>query len=391
MTPVRRRQRPQAPRGTAGLSLIEIMIALAIGSLLILGLVQVFAASRTAYQLSEGMARTQENARFAMDYLQRDIRMAGHYGCVNDQSHLQTPGALVSHFIPVATAATWGIDFPVAIRGYDATGTAPTNTVDLDSPSAGYTPALPAAIAALPALPGSDIIELRFLGNEGVPVTGIVTTALNTVISVDAARWDTLTQDGVANPTMFGLADCSNADVFRAAAVNAGAGTVTVATPIDRYTAQPAGQTMLFRAESMVYYIAPGATGEPALWRARSTNTGTYPPANREELVEGIENMQLLFGLDRQADLANNPPSGFIDVHQPASAVVNDPVQWRRVGVVQVGLLASSPNQAAASQPDAAARKRLLGVIFDPSAVADTRYRESYEATVALRNRLYGN
>jgi type IV pilus assembly protein PilW len=117
MTPVRRRQRPQAPRGTAGLSLIEIMIALAIGSLLILGLVQVFAASRTAYQLSEGMARTQENARFAMDYLQRDIRMAGHYGCVNDQSHLQTPGALVSHFTPAATAATWGIDFPVATRG----------------------------------------------------------------------------------------------------------------------------------------------------------------------------------------------------------------------------------------------------------------------------------
>ena len=53
-------------RRQAGLSLIELMIALLIGSILLIGLVQVFGASRTAYQLSEGMSRTQENARFAL-------------------------------------------------------------------------------------------------------------------------------------------------------------------------------------------------------------------------------------------------------------------------------------------------------------------------------------
>src|SRR5690606_21928152 len=73
-------------RGAAGLSLIELMIALAIGSLLILALVEVFAASRAAYMLATGLARTQENGRFAIDILQRDLRMAGHAGCVNDQA-----------------------------------------------------------------------------------------------------------------------------------------------------------------------------------------------------------------------------------------------------------------------------------------------------------------
>ncbi len=71
----------------SGLSLIELMIALTIGLIIMLGVVQVFAASRTAYQLSEGLARVQENSRFAMDSLQRELRMAGHFGCVNDQAH----------------------------------------------------------------------------------------------------------------------------------------------------------------------------------------------------------------------------------------------------------------------------------------------------------------
>lgn len=376
----------------AGLSLIEIMIALAIGSLLILGLVQVFAASRTSYQLSEGMSRAQENARFAMDYLQRDIRMAGHYGCVNDQSHLQTVGALTNHF-PAAAPGSWGIDFPVSVRGYEASATAPGSTVALTAPVADWDPLLPAAISALAPLPGSDIIELRFLANEGVPVSSITNpTATTTRIQIldPATRWDTFTDNGVAAPDMFGIADCSFADVFFATAVNPGAGTVDVGTFIDRYTPQPAGQTMLYRAESLVYYIAEGASGQPALHRARSAGNGVYTGV--EELVEGIENMQLLFGLDSVDDLTTTPPSGYVDEQVPASGVTNTPLQWRRVGLVQVGMLASSPNPAAAGAPASDAQwRRALGVEFEPPAVNDGFYRASYEATIAPRNRLYGN
>lgn len=385
-------------RLSIGLSLIEIMIALAIGSLLILGLVQVFAASRTAYQLSEGIGRSQENGRFAMEYLQRDIRMAGHYGCVNDQSHLQTPGALNATYFGAATGATIGRDFPVGVRGYDANGTAPGATLNLAAPTAGWTPALPAAIAALAPIAGSDVLELRFLASEGTPVTNIANpSATNTIISVNPARWGPLITDGVANPTMFGIADCSYVDVFPASAVNSAAGTVSVNGQIDRYTPQPSGQTMLYRAESIVYFLRrkPAPSGQVALYRARSNAGGTYPAANVEELVEGIENLQLLFGLDRQTDLANRPPTGFIDVHLPASNLAftgaNAVINWRRTGVVQVGLLAVSPNPAAVEAPLPANRRRALDVTFVPPPTGDTNYRATYESTVAIRNRLYGN
>ncbi len=383
-----------------GLSLIEIMIALAIGSLLLLGLVQVFSASRAAYQQSEGMARTQENARFAMDFLQRDLRMAGHFGCINDQSHLQNVGAMVNWF-PAPAGATWGINFPIpvsvplplgrgsSIAGYDATNTAPGNTVNLGAAAGGWVPPLPAAVAALAPLAGTDVIELRFFSTEGLPVTNITNPiATQTVITVPAAQWATLTANGVANPTMFGISDCSFADVFPALAVNPGAGEVTVNAFINRYTPQPAGTTMLYRAESLVYYIGTGASGAPALFRARANNAGNYA-LDRQEMVEGIESLQMLYGLDTTVNMAADPPTGFINTHVTAAAVLNNPVQWRRVGMVQVGILSSSPDVAAS--PDAAQNPSALGIIFNPPVPADSRYRAVYETTIALRNRLYGN
>ena len=59
--------KPIARKRVQGLSLIELMIAILIGLFLLIGVIQVFAAARTAYQLSSGLARAQENGRFAVD------------------------------------------------------------------------------------------------------------------------------------------------------------------------------------------------------------------------------------------------------------------------------------------------------------------------------------
>ncbi|WP_258223915.1 prepilin-type N-terminal cleavage/methylation domain-containing protein, partial [Stenotrophomonas sp. HMWF003] len=145
----------------AGLSLVELMIAMVIGLLLMLGVIQVFIASQAASRLSEGVARVQENGRFALDFLERDVRMAGHMGCVNDQGHIVRELGSPR----ISTGATPGngspLDFNVSVQGYEAPGTAPGNTLVAGG---GSIPAnLPAAIAALaPApMPGSDILVLR--------------------------------------------------------------------------------------------------------------------------------------------------------------------------------------------------------------------------------------
>lgn len=378
------------PFTARGVSLIELMVAMAIGSLLLLGLVQVFSASRAAYATSEGVARVQENARFAIDYLQRDIRMAGHFGCVNDQAHWVKGAAdLASHF--GTGAADEPTNFNVSIHGYESTNTGPGQTVTLGSATAGWSPGLPGNISALSPLPGSDIIELRYLDNEGVPVTNLTVSGTRTVVAFPAAKSGSLTSDGITAPTMFGVADCASVDVFPTAATNLAVGTVTTEDAIEfsaRYTTQPEGQTLLYRAESIVYYVALNTAGTPALFRARFNGTAFAT----EELVEGIESLQFLYGRDSTTNIsAATPPSGTITLQNTALTLNNDANEWRRVGLVQVGVLAQSPNPAGAGSAETASRPRALGVVFNPPVTNDTRYRSSYEVTIALRNRLFGN
>jgi len=65
-----------------GLSLIEIMISLLIGAFLLGGVLQIFIGSKQTYRMQENLSRLQENGRFALDFIGRDLRMAGYWGCL---------------------------------------------------------------------------------------------------------------------------------------------------------------------------------------------------------------------------------------------------------------------------------------------------------------------
>ena len=65
----------------SGMTLVELLVALAIGSFLMIGAVQVYNQSRQAFVINESIARVQETAQFAMDTLEADLRMASNWGC----------------------------------------------------------------------------------------------------------------------------------------------------------------------------------------------------------------------------------------------------------------------------------------------------------------------
>lgn len=64
-------------RHQQGLTLVEIMIAITISLLLLAGVMQIFLGSKSSYNLQNGLGRLQENGRYAMDILDRNIGMAG--------------------------------------------------------------------------------------------------------------------------------------------------------------------------------------------------------------------------------------------------------------------------------------------------------------------------
>jgi len=83
----------RALRGQGGFTLVELMVAMSIFLLILVGVFQVFDPSSRAYSTSERKLGVQQNARVAMDVMSRQIRMAGYFpenvdvGTANDLSH----------------------------------------------------------------------------------------------------------------------------------------------------------------------------------------------------------------------------------------------------------------------------------------------------------------
>lgn len=66
-------------RGQDGFTLVELMVAMSIFLLILVGIFQVFDPSSKAYSTSERKLGVQQNARVAMDMMSRQIRMAGYF------------------------------------------------------------------------------------------------------------------------------------------------------------------------------------------------------------------------------------------------------------------------------------------------------------------------
>ena len=83
-----------------GLGLIELLVALAIGSVLIVGAVYVYSQSRSTYRVSDTVARLQEDARYAMSVIEPELQLAGYYGFSNSPDDFKfITGGSTSSFV----------------------------------------------------------------------------------------------------------------------------------------------------------------------------------------------------------------------------------------------------------------------------------------------------
>ena len=75
-----------------GFGLVELMVAMLLGLTLVLALVQYLASSRQTWLWQQQSARMQEDARYVLGRLSRDLRASGSYGCLDLEQAL--PGGL---------------------------------------------------------------------------------------------------------------------------------------------------------------------------------------------------------------------------------------------------------------------------------------------------------
>lgn len=388
-------------RRQRGVSLIELMVAITIALLLTLGLIQIFGASRVSSQVQEGLSRVQENGRFATQYLQRQMRMVGYMGCGSDVGRF-TDENFVNHFGTFAGLVNREYRFQRPIEAFSPTMT-------LSPEFAGLTPAPDRT---------SDVLVLRVLSEESVPVISISKAAND--LSMQIGQADAPFLPTPLNAAVMAVQNCRSADVFAASLTGTAPGSLVVARgatapnvyldpscgncPWDyrisnaflnakALVGTPNFNAEVHRGEYFAFYVAANPAGVRSLYVRRFLRDATTLQTASEELVEGVDNMQVRFGYDTDAGA-----DGRINEYRTAAEVVSGATDeitiddnWRRVLSVRVALLMRSPDLAGggvSTENDGTTAKtyNVLGTTVAPG--ADGVMRQIYETTIALRNRL---
>ena len=121
------------PRSQQGITLIELMIALVIGLLATGAMLKVYVDSSRLYRFNESLARIQENGRFGLEFIRRDARMAGFWGCNSavDLANWPPPGSDIAGYV-TGTNGT-GPNDPDTITFTQAANGTLVTAVEIDS------------------------------------------------------------------------------------------------------------------------------------------------------------------------------------------------------------------------------------------------------------------
>lgn len=371
-------------RKAGGFSLIEIMVSLTIGLIIMLAVVQVFSNSKQTYRLNEGMARIQENGRLAMEFVRREVRQAGGMGCIKN----------VAVFNNLNGGSAYS--FSQGIQGFDANGTHPGDTLILATATgapAAWTPALDATIVppTVPAVSGTDVIVIRHIGADSVALVPPINDSAQVFVSPTST---------VQKGQIMVLTDCQKASVFQVTTVGGSAASGKI-NLVHAASGSPGNACVVWgtsngcqggkqqyntgaqaaSAITTAFYIGIGASGRPALYRSVLGPTGYV----QQELVDGVENMQILYGVDTK-----NPPNGNAEAYIPADAV-DAANLWNNVVSVRIALLLASSNTTQGQVADLTKDTNVYTLdgtnISIPAGNLQYLKRRVFMDTIQLRNR----
>lgn len=376
-------------RRMAGLSLIEMMIALVMALIVAAGIITVFASTSSSNKVQVQMATLQETGRFAIHSLRTDLADANGNYCSNTGGNagvtssglyldaLRSP-LIYANDLPTVNAVfhdnttsilgdapTGAYSLPsfLYMRGYDCNTT--TCSPSLASIVPSDLPAMGKAVGD--RVPGADVLTLRYLKpNSGwavVPATAASGTKITaggdgtvTTIALDPLAGEGPITDFTGTLAM--LADCSNAQVF---AVTDAGGVLTPAAanyakPMD-ITSGAAPRIFNFSTDfqTITYWLKVVSTGDGhTTGELERRVNGVDQP-----LVRGVERLDFSYGIIKadgttefltanQVDTATDS-AGSIPCHVAAPTFTSDVTVpagmpdggclWRVIQTIQVHVL----------------------------------------------------
>lgn len=316
-----------------GYSLIELMVTLLIGMIILNGVFQVVISSKRSYLDHKEISYIQENARFALDTLSRDIRMAGYIGCANNNTEQ----------VNVIANDVMGFIGTAGIAGFDDESGLNTFPTQYRDQALGNTDSL---------LIRRGEAEEEFLVRRQNPTTHAITL------------WDNHTFEA-NQPMAIVDGSCSFSAVFTASKINSpnslshgisanncnhvlrGRYNCTQCSgtncPRSLPTASYQAGARIMPLISNAYFIGDSSLlpGTPALKRQAMIAHNGIITTRTEELATGVENIQFIYGIDSNADGRVNEyrSANRMDVNNDGTIDSDD---WEMVYTVKINMLLRS-------------------------------------------------
>jgi len=319
-----------------GISLVEVLVSLVISVFLLAGIVQVYSGNKATFAFTNALAEVQENGRFALDYMSQDLRLANEWGCV-----------------PFDSSDTDNINdtLPGSWLGYDSNihdflGEEAIEGTDND-------------------VNGSDTVTIRGgkpgQANVESPFFDAATSKLTIAATSSFSAGD------IVLVTRCGINDLlidAEADILRVSGTTAMGATQTELDFAGNKSQRFENDASIIELQTVTYSIGNSAldANVPVLVR---TEFGVA-----QELIEGVERMEIWYGIDDDGDQFPN---------QYVTAVGAD---FQSVVSIRVVLLLHSDD---AFVTDAPQPYSINGVQTTPT---DRRLRQVFTTTIALRNRI---
>ena len=343
------RQTLRRSRGTGwqrqrGVTLIEWMISITIGLVLVAGLSLLFAQQSSTQAELEKSSRQIESGRYAMQLLRDDVQLAGFYG------EYTLPVSAPAAANPCTkVAAELNSSRAFAVQGYDAPG------ASLPSDFSGC------PLDAANHRAGTDILVVRRADTATVSgglTVGQVYLQSGITVSQTNATVIAIAASTTVDNTVFNLKDKSG-----------------VYTPLRKYLVR-------------IYFVSPcsvaagtscsgtddGGAPIPTLKRMELTAAGGSPTFTTVPLVEGIENMQVDYGVD--VTNGDGAPDSYV-------TTVSTLADWANVMALRINLL-SRNNERSTGYVDN--KSYALGLAGATTATGDSFKRHVFSQLVRVVN-----
>lgn len=283
-----------------GLSMIELIVAMGLSLILMLGVIQIFISNKKTFEINHDLSLMQESGRVALELMTGSIRMADHWVGVEAES-VQF-GTTTLSTAPSGCGVNQVFDTEYVLRGYE--GASSLNSVSNFPVN---------CIPASDYEPDTDIIFVKY---------GDGRTLINDVDVADSDNEDTYYLRALEGQSAY---------VFKGSE----SATAIAQIPVEDAVFNMEYATELYFIRKCNVKVENECKDEvPTLVRL----TITEDRFEQEALIEGVEQLQLEYGIDTDADYE-------IDEYQSASDIANTSDAWAEVLSVKVSIIARSTDK----------------------------------------------